>query len=82
MPTNDEKIKLFNLKLKQFKGPQHVIEQYLEQMKNFSHSDIEKVCQIIMKSCILEGKKIYAKKDVEYAINKQENIVSLRKTQY
>lgn len=82
MPTNDEKRRLFFLKLGRFKGPEHIIDQYMDDMKCFSHSDVEKVCQIIMKTCILNGKKIYTKNDIEYAVKKQKNIVSLRKTQY
>ena len=82
MPSNEEKVKLFDLKLKRFKGPAHVIEQYMNELKSFSHSDIEKVCQIVMKQCVLEGKKIYTKNDIEYAVKKQEKNVSLRKTQY
>ncbi|MCB6200999.1 AAA family ATPase [Extibacter muris] len=82
MPSTDEKIKLFSMNLKRFKGPEHVFEQYINDMEAFSHSDVEKVCQIIMKMCILEGKKIYTKKDIEYAVKKQGRIVSLRKTQY
>lgn len=82
MPSNDEKIKLFSMNLKRFKGPEHVFEQYINDMEAFSHSDVEKVCQIIMKMCILDGKKIYTKKDIDYAVKKQERIVSLRKTQY
>lgn len=82
MPTNEEKIALFALNMKRFKGPDHVFEQYMERMHAFSHSDVEKVCQFIMKQCILEGRKIYTKKDIDYAVSKQEAIVSLRKTQY
>lgn len=82
MPTNDERLALFVLNMKIFKGPHHVFQQYLEQMNLFTHSDIEKVCQIIMKQCILAGRRIYTKKDIEYAVRKQEMIVSLRKTQY
>lgn len=82
MPSNEEKIKLFSLNLKRFKGPEHVFEQYVNNLGAFSHSDVEKVCQIIMKMCILDGRKIYTKKDIEYAVKKQEQIVSLRKTQY
>lgn len=82
MPTNEEKIALFILKMKRFKGPDHVFEQYMERMHAFSHADVEKVCQIIIKQCILEGRKIYTKKDVEFAVKKQEGIVSLRKTHY
>lgn len=82
MPTNEEKIALFVLKMKRFKGPDHVFEQYMERIHAFSHADVEKVCQIIIKQCILEGRKIYTKKDVDYAVSKQEAIVSLRKTQY
>lgn len=82
MPTNEEKLKLFSLKIKKFKGPDYALEQYLNNLKQFSHSDIERISQIIMKQCILEGKKMYTKKDIEYAVKKQESIVSLRKTQY
>ena len=82
MPSNEEKTKLFDLKMNRFKGPSHVIEQYLNELEAFSHSDIEKVCQIIIKRCILEGKKIYTKNDIEYAVEKQKKNVSLRKTQY
>lgn len=82
MPTNEEKVQLFKMKLKKLNGPEHVIEEYLGEMEEFSHSDVEKSCQIIMKQCILEGRKLYTKHDVEYAIMKQEKNVSLRKTQY
>jgi len=82
MPSNKEKIKLFDMNMNRFKGPSHVIEQYLNQLETFSHSDVEKVCQIIMKRCILEGRKIYTKNDIEYAVEKQKKNVSLRKTQY
>ncbi|MDD2627157.1 MAG: ATP-binding protein [Candidatus Methanomethylophilus sp.] len=82
MPSNDEKIALFKLNIRRFKGPEHVFDQYLEHMKNFSHSDVEKICHFIIKECILEGRKTYTKKDIEYAVTKQEEIVSLRKTSY
>ncbi|MDD3140864.1 MAG: AAA family ATPase [Lachnospiraceae bacterium] len=82
MPSNEEKIKLFSLKMKRFQGPVHVIEQYMNELDAFSHSDIEKISQIIMKQCILEGRKIYSKNDIENAVKKQEKNVSLRKTQY
>lgn len=82
MPTAEEKIKLFALNMKRFDGPCHIFEQHMNELKLFSHSDIEKVCQIIMKQCILEGRKVYSKKDIEYAVKKQEKNVSLRKTQY
>lgn len=82
MPSNEEKRKLFNLKMNKFKGPTHVIDQYLNELEAFSHSDIEKICQTIMKQCILEGRKIYTKNDIEYAVKKQKKNVSLRKTQY
>ena len=68
MPTNEEKLKLFSLKIKKFKGPVHTFEQYLNNMKQFSHADIEKTSQIIMKQCILKGKKIYSKKDIELSL--------------
>ena len=82
MPTIEEKKKLFNLKMGRFKGPSHLLEQYMDELEMFSHSDVEKLCQIIMKQCILEGKKIYSKKDLEYAVQKQKSNVLLRKTQY
>jgi AAA+ superfamily predicted ATPase len=81
-PSNDEKRILFSQKLRRFDGPEHTFDSYIEDLKDFSHSDVEKVTQIIMKRCILDGRKIYTKKDVDYAIKKQVLIVSMRKTHY
>lgn len=82
LPTHEESLKVFELLLKRINGPMHIFEQYLSRMDNFSHSDIEKVCQLILKRCILEGRKIFTKNDVEYAVKKQAHIVALRKTSY
>jgi len=82
MPTDDERIKLFSYKLKQFQGPEHVISEYISHMKKFSHSDVEQAANTIMKYCILDGRRMYTKKDVEFAVLQQEELVSLRKTQY
>lgn len=38
--------------------------------------------QIIKKQCILDGRKIYNKKDIDYAVKKQKKLVEMRKTQY
>ena len=35
-----------------------------------------------MKQCILDGRRMYTKKDIEQAILQQEKLVLLRKTQY
>lgn len=82
LPTHEESLKVFELLLKRINGPMHIFEQYLSRMDSFSHSDIEKVCQLILKRCILEGRKIFTKNDVEYAVKKQAHIVALRKTSY
>lgn len=82
MPSNDEKIKLFSLRLKQFNGPVHSFETLLDATEGFSHSDIENVCKSIMRKCILNGSRIYSKKDIEIAVEKQKHLVSLRKSQY
>ena len=82
MPTAKEKNELIKLRLGRFKGPIHIFQDYLNELKSFSHSDIEKMTQIIKKQCILDGRKIYNKTDVEYAIKKQKKLVEMRKTQY
>jgi SpoVK/Ycf46/Vps4 family AAA+-type ATPase len=82
LPTSEEKLKLCDLSIKRFKGPQQVFEQFIGEMENFSHSDIDKLCQTIMKLCILDGRKLFTKKDIEYAIKKQASIVKMRKTSY
>lgn len=82
MPTAKEKNELIKLRLGTFKGPIHIFEDYINDLKLFSHSDIEKMTQIIKKQCILDGRKIYNKKDIEYAIKKQKKLVEMRKTQY
>jgi hypothetical protein len=51
-------------------------------MENFTHSDEEMVAIAIMKQCILDGRRMYTKKDVEKAVLHQKELVSLRKTQY
>ena len=50
--------------------------------ENFSHADVENICKIIMRKCILAGKRNYSKKDIEYAVEKQKQMVALRKSQY
>jgi SpoVK/Ycf46/Vps4 family AAA+-type ATPase len=82
MPNNEERIKLFLVKLKQFDGPKHVISEYIGHMTNFAYSDIEQAANMVMKQCILEGKRIYTKRDIEQSIHRQEEIVLLRKTHY
>jgi len=82
MPTNNEQIRLFNLRLKQFKGAENIIIEFTEHLKNFSHADVEMAAYTVIKQCILDGRRIYTKKDVEKAIIQQEQLVALRKTQY
>jgi len=82
LPSPEESLKLFELCLKRLNGPTHIFEQYLVQLENFSHSDIEKVCHTIMKQCILDGRKIFTRNDVEFSVKKQSNIVGMRKTSY
>ena len=82
MPGNNERIKLFNLRLKQFKGSDNIISEFLVDMENFSHADIERAALTVIKQCILDGRRMYTKKDVEQAVQQQKELVSLRKTQY
>lgn len=82
LPSNDERIRLFMHRLKQFNGPSHSIGIFLDTMKRFSHADVENVCKIIMRKCILDGKRTYSRKDIESAVEKQAKLVSLRKSQY
>lgn len=82
MPNNAERAKLFELKLRQFNGPEHVIKEFMGHMEKFSYADIEQVANTVKKSCILEGKRIYTKKDIERAVLQQESAVLLRKTEY
>lgn len=82
MPDNDERTRLFNLRLKQFKGPEHIIEGLSSQMESFSHADIEHVAFSVIKQCILDGRRIYTKRDIEQAVLQQKKLVSLRRTEY
>lgn len=82
MPDDEERTKLFALKMKQFQGPDHVISQHIEDMKNFSFADVEQVANSVRKQCILDGKRMYTKKDIEQAVIRQKELVALRKTQY
>lgn len=82
LPSNDEKIRLFALRLKQFNGPAHAFESFLGATEKFSHADVENICKTIMRKCILAGKRNYSKKDIEFAVEKQKQMVALRKSQY
>jgi AAA+ superfamily predicted ATPase len=82
MPDNSEKVRLFNLKLKQFKGSENIITEFIGDMENFSHADVERAALAVIKRCILDGRRIYNKNDVEQAILQQKEMVLLRKTQY
>lgn len=82
LPSNQEKLKLFSLRLKQFNGPSHSFETFLGSTDTFSHADIENICRTIMRKCILDGRRNYSKKDIEAAVEKQKLMVSLRKSQY
>ncbi|MDR2352379.1 MAG: AAA family ATPase [Deltaproteobacteria bacterium] len=82
MPDESDRVKLFNLKLKKFKGSVSTITENAVHMENFSHSDVEKAALAVIKKCIIDGQRDYLKKDVEEAIKQQKELVSLRKTQY
>lgn len=82
LPSNEEKIELFTLRLKQFNGPAHTFQSFLGETESFSHADIENICKTIMRKCILSGKRNYSKKDIESAVERQKKIVALRKSQY
>jgi AAA+ superfamily predicted ATPase len=82
MPSNYERFSLFNLKLKQFKGSDSIIAEFAADMENFSHADVERSALAVIKQCILDGRRMYTKKDVEQAVYQQKELVSLRKTQY
>lgn len=82
MPSDKERVQLFNLKLRQFKGSENIITEYLPYMEKFSHSDVEQAAHAVIKQCILDGRRMYNKKDIERAVNQQKEMVMLRKTQY
>lgn len=82
MPNHQEKVKLFTKLLKYFNGPAQAFDILLKDTERFSFSDIEKTAQSIIKTCILNGTRIYSKKDIESAIAKQKSNVELRKTTY
>lgn len=82
MPSNDEKKKLFSLRIKPFNGPDHVFAEFLGETEGFSYADVEQISNFIRKQCVLDGRKIYTKRDIELAVSHQKEIVSLRKTQY
>ncbi|MDR1042219.1 MAG: ATP-binding protein [Deltaproteobacteria bacterium] len=82
MPSNTERIQLFNNKLSQFIGSDKIITQFLADMDNFSHADVERVALSVIKQCIINGRRMFSKKDVEQAVCQQKGMVSLRKTHY
>ena len=82
MPTNDAKIQLFHLRLKSLDGPNHVFAELLNETYGFTYADVEQVANSVRKRCVLDGRKIYTKKDIVQAVQQQKKNVDLRKTQY
>jgi len=82
MPTSDEKFRLFSLRLKSLNGPNHVFAEIVNNTDGFSYADVEQTTNFIRKQCVLEGRKLYTKRDIELAVSRQKEIVALRKTQY
>ncbi|GHU53810.1 ATPase [Clostridia bacterium] len=82
MPDNDDRVRLFNIRLNQFDGSQNIIKEFAKHMENFTHSDTEQAAVSVLKRCILDGRRMYTKSDVETAVLQQERLVNLRKTQY
>ncbi|MDR1639681.1 MAG: ATP-binding protein [Clostridiales bacterium] len=82
MPNETERKQLFELRMLNFYGESGLINEFLPQMNEFSHADVEKVALGVIKACILEGRIVYTKEDVEKAFYCQKELVSLRKTRY
>lgn len=82
MPTNDAKMQLFCLRLKPLDGANHIFAEFLNETDSFTYADIEQTANFVRKQCVLEGRKIYTKKDIEQAVQRQKENVALRKTQY
>ena len=82
LPTNDEKRRIFAMRLQQFNGPLKAFDTLLSSTSEFSHADVGNICKTIMRGCILGGKRVYTKRDIEQAMERQKRIVSLRKSQY
>jgi AAA+ superfamily predicted ATPase len=82
MPKDDERERLFNLRLKRFKGKENIIAEFLDDMGNFSHADVEKAAFGAIKLCVLDGRRTCGKKDVEQAVHHQSKMISLRMTLY
>jgi ATP-dependent 26S proteasome regulatory subunit len=72
----------FFLRLKSLTGADHVFAEYFGEMESFSYADVEQIANFFRKQCVLEGRKVYTKKDIEAAVLRQKRIVSLHKTQY
>jgi AAA+ superfamily predicted ATPase len=82
MPDNNDRIKLFNQTLRRFQGSDEIFTQFIDDIKDFSYSDIKKSALSVIKLCILDGRHMYTKKDIEQAITQQKTLVSFRNTQY
>lgn len=82
LPTDDEKRKILAMRFRQFNGPLQAFDALLSSTNEFSHADVDNIGKTIMRKCILEGKHVYTRRDVEWAVERQKRIVSLRKSQY
>ncbi|MDR1638737.1 MAG: ATP-binding protein, partial [Clostridiales bacterium] len=82
MPSDNERKQLFQMRMMRLSGESDWLDEFLPQLKEFSHSDVEKVALWIIKKCVAESRSEYVKEDVEAAVLRQREQVSLRKTHY
>jgi AAA+ superfamily predicted ATPase len=81
MPDNKERALLLSLRLRQFQGSDNIIAEFLADMKGFSRCDVESAAIAAAKERVLDGRRLYAKKDAARAVAQQKELAALRKAQ-
>ncbi|HZG84865.1 AAA family ATPase [Paenibacillus sp.] len=71
LPTADSIHKLLLTRLSRFAGPEQKLVELSNELCGYSQADIERVCQNVLKRCIMEGRTYYTKFDLDRAVSKE-----------
>jgi SpoVK/Ycf46/Vps4 family AAA+-type ATPase len=72
-PDMNQIIDLMNRHLSRLGIPKNVSVEKAKELLNMSHAEVERVCVDVLKSCVMEGKKVCKKNDIERAIQRQKH---------
>ncbi|MFC5531014.1 AAA family ATPase [Cohnella yongneupensis] len=62
---------LLKRNLNRFHGPENKLRELVDELIGFSHAEIERICQSIVKQCIFDNRDYFTQKDIERSYVKE-----------